>query len=88
MFAATVSLGLGCATFGRCCLVWAVSANTTILVSATRAILVVSTGLTARATRVGTATVATATRLLVIARLPAFWALGLGNATLGAFGNV
>jgi hypothetical protein len=74
--------------------VWAVSANTTILVSATRAILaatIIRISAVAKipgATRVGTATVATATRLLVIARLPAFWALGLGNATLGAFGNV
>jgi hypothetical protein len=68
--------------------VWAISAVAAILVSATSAIFVISTGLTARATRVGTATVATTARLLVVARLPAIWALGFGNAALGAFGNV
>jgi hypothetical protein len=74
--------------------VWAISANPAILVSATGAILVATVirisavAKIPRSTRVSTATFAATARLLIVARLPAIWALGLGDATLGALGNV
>jgi hypothetical protein len=89
VLAATVSFGLRSRTFRLLCrcLVWTVSSTTAILVATVAAILVVGAGLAAWATRVSTTAIATAARLLVVARLPTLRALRLRDATLGAGRN-